>query len=207
MAKIGTWMKAGAAVLAVAAWTVGCETSTLNDEGTLSLEQLQGLASTNAVVAVNTDATSTGETPSTGTTTGGLWPAEITGPIHWLHTDVSGWPVTASLSASVGGTINMPYSKARVWPAVDGVNANPWVIVKWTDGRWYAATFEWLRFGQTSKPVGVLDGSRGDHIKKPPLSNWRPHSGERFGIMVSGLARDGTRNVLERSNVVMVTWP
>lgn len=136
------------------------------------------------------------------------WPAEITGPITWLHTDVSSWPVTASLTASVdGGWIKFPYSKSSVWPAVNGVNANPWVIVKWTDGRWYAATFEWLRFGQTSKPVGVLDGSRGDHIKKPPLSNWRPHSGERFGIMVSGLARDGTRNVLERSNVVMVTWP
>ncbi len=138
----------------------------------------------------------------------GAWPAEITGPITWLHTDVSSWPVTASLTASVGGGwINFPYSKARVWPAVNGVNANPWVIVKWTDGRWYAATFEWLRFGQASKPVGVLDGSMGDHIKKPPLSNWRPHSGERFGIMVSGLARDGNRNVLERSNVVMVTWP
>ena len=116
--------------------------------------------------------------------------------------------MTASLTASVdGGWIRFPYSKSTVWPAVNGVNANPWVIVKWTDGRWYAATFEWLRFGQTSKPVGVLDGSRGDHIKKPPLSGWRPHSGERFGIMVSGLARDGTRNVLERSNVVMVTWP
>ena len=137
-----------------------------------------------------------------------LWPAEITGPIKWLHTDVSSWPVTASLTANVArGWINFPYSKSRTWPAVNGVNANPWVIVKWTDGRWYAATFEWLRFGQTSKPVGVLDGSRGDHIKKPPLSSWRPHSGERFGIMVSGLARDGTRDVLERSNVVMVTWP
>lgn len=147
-------------------------------------------------------------TTNSNVSSNGLWPAEITGPIKWLHTDVSSWPVTASLTANVDrGWINFPYSKSRTWPAVNGVNANPWVIVKWTDGRWYAATFEWLRFGQTSKPVGVLDGSRGDHIKKPPLSNWRPHSGERFGIMVSGLARDGTRNVLERSNVVMVTWP
>ena len=147
-------------------------------------------------------------TTNGNTNTNGMWPAEITGPIKWLHTDVSSWPVTASLTASVdGGWIRFPYSKSTVWPAVNGVNANPWVIVKWTDGRWYAATFEWLRFGQTSKPVGVLDGSRGDHIKKPPLSGWRPHSGERFGIMVSGLARDGNRNVLERSNVVMVTWP
>ena len=206
MAKIGTWMKTGAAALAAAAWTMGCETSTLNDEGTLTLEQLQGLASTNAVAAANTNAASTGETPATGTTTNGLWPAEITGPVKFLHADVSGWPVTASLNASVGGTINLPYSKAKVWPAVDGVNANPWVIVN-MDGQWYAVTFEWLRHGQTSKPKGVLDGSMGDHIKVPPLNRWRPRSGERIGLMVSGLARTKMRNVQERSNVVMVTWP
>ena len=117
------------------------------------------------------------------------------------------WPVTASLNASVGSSINMPYSKSKTWPEVDGVNANPWVIVKWTDGKWYAATFEWLRFGQTSKPKGVLDGSKGDHIKKSPLSGWRPQSGERFGLMVSGLARTQLRNVKERTNVDMVTWP
>jgi hypothetical protein len=47
----------------------------------------------------------------------------------------------------------------------------------------------------------------GDHIKVPPLNRWRPRSGERFGIMVSGLARSTQRNVQERSNVSMVTWP
>ena len=206
MAKIGTWMKAGAMALAAAALTMGCETSTLNDEGTLTLEQLQGLASTNAVVAENANAPSTGDTPATGTTTNSLWHPEITGTVKLLHTDVSSWPVTASLHASVGGTINLPYSKAKVWPAVDGVNANPWVFVN-LDGQWYAATFEWLRQGQTSKPKGVLDGSMGDHIKVAPLSSWRPHSGERIGLMVSGLARTKMRNVQERSNVVMVTWP
>ena len=163
---------------------MGCETSTLNGEETLALEQRQGLASANAV---NPNAPAAGETLATGTTTAGLWPAEITGPIKWLHADVSGWPVTASLNASVGGTIHLPYSKAKVWPAVDGVNANPWVIVN-MDGQWYAATFEWLRHGQTSKPKGVLDGSMGDHIKVPPLNRWRPRSGERIGLMVSGLA-------------------
>ena len=221
--KYGKWMMAGWAALLVALFTFGCETSSVDNEGTVTLAQLQGLAPTNAPVEPGTTNSPTTDDPATddpatddpatepptdGTTTNSLWPAEITGTVRFLHTDVSRWPETASLHARVGGgTISMPYSKAKVWPAVDGVNANPWVIVKWTDGRWYAATFEWLRFGQTSKPVGVLDGSRGDHIKRPPLSNWRPHSGERFGIMVSGLARDGNRNVRERSNVVMVTWP
>ena len=186
----------------------------MENEGTVTLAQLQGqtvpateapATETPATEAPATETPAT-ESPSTGTPTEGGWPAEITGSIKWLHTDVSSWPVTASLSASVGGTINMPYSKARVWPAVDGVNANPWVIVN-MNGQWYAATFEWFRFGQTSKPKGVLDGSMGDHIKVSPLNRWRPRSGERFGLMVSGLARTKMRNVKERSNVVMVTWP
>ena len=206
MAKIGTWMKAGAAALAAAAWMAGCETSTLNDEGTLSLEQLQGLASTNAVVAENANAPSTGDTPATGTTTNSLWHPEITGTVKLLHTDVSSWPETASLHASVSGSgnVSIPYSKANVWPGVDGVNANPWVFVN-LGGQWYAATWEYLRVGQTSKSMGGK--SWGGHIKVSPLSSWEPSSGERFGLMVSGLVRGGLSNVKERSNVSMVTWP
>lgn len=140
------------------------------------------------------------------------FPLEIDGPITWLHTDVSGWAETSTLTANISnGKINFPHSKANVWPPGYThdlyLYGNPWVIVKWRDGKWYAATFEWLRPGQTAKPVGVLDGSKGDHIKRSPLSGWRPRKGERFGIMVSGLARGGARNVEERTNVSMVTWP
>ena len=220
--KYGKWMMAGWAALLVALFTFGCETSSVDNEGTVTLAQLQGLAPTNAPVEPGTTNSPTTDDPATddpatddpatepptdGTTTNSLWPAEITGTVRFLHTDVSRWPETASLHARVGGgTISMPYSKAKVWPAVDGVNANPWVFVN-LNGQWYAATFEWLRQGQTSKPKGVLDGSMGDHIKASPLSGWTPHSGERIGIMVSGLARTKMRNVEERSNVSMVTWP
>ena len=220
--KFGSWMQMGGVALAAALFAVGCETSSVDNEGTVTLAQLQGLASTNAPAdpgptnpaptdptPTNPDPTDPTPTnpPTDGTTTNGLWPSEITGTVKFLHTDVPSWPVTASLHASVGGgTINMPYSKAKVWPAVDGVNANPWVFVN-MNGQWYAATFEWLRAGQTSKPGGVLDGSKGDHIKVSPLNGWRPRSGERLGLMVSGLARTKMRNVQERSNVSMVTWP
>lgn len=135
------------------------------------------------------------------------FPSEIDGPVTFLHHDVSRWPVTAKMTASVSkGQIVCNYDKARVWPELNGVNANPWVIAKF-NGKWYAATYEWYRFGQTSKPVGVLDGSKGDHIKVSPLNKWRPKSGERIGLMVSGLARSAARNAQERSPVVMVTWP
>lgn len=100
----------------------------------------------------------------------------------------------------------MKYNKANVWPVRGDVVANCWAIVN-INGTWYAGTFEYLRPGQTSKPTAVLDGSKGDHFKKAPLSSWRPQSGERFGLMVSGLCRSSARNVSERSNICMVTWP
>ena len=205
-------MKIGAALLVATALLAGCETGSEDNEGTVTLGELQGqtpdVPNTNTNVAPTPDPDDPNPNPDPGTNApSGDWPSEITGTIKWLHTDVSSWPVTASLTASVGGsTINFPYSKANVWPAVDGVNANCWVFVK-LNGQWYAATFEWLRRGQTAKPKGVLDGSMGDHIKVSPLSSWDPHSGERIGIMVSGLARTQLRNVRERSNVYMVTWP
>jgi hypothetical protein len=189
------WARALALVLAAALWA-GCESwnreSSSGDGGGGSAGGGGGSAG--------------GGGGSSGGGGGGGSDA-ITGPITWLHTDVSSWPVTTSLSASVaGGTISMPYDKARAWPAVGGLNANPWVIVNY-GGQWYAATFEYFRHGQTSKPVGVLNGALGDHIKVPPLNRWRPRSGERIGLMVSGLARAQQRNVRERSNIVMVTWP
>ena len=144
---------------------------------------------------------------ATGSSASSGGPIDL-GSVRWLNTDVSGWAQTASLSASVsGGSINLKYSKSKSWPSVSvlgaSVNANPWVFVN-RDGTWYAATFEWLRPGQTSKPVGTVSGS---HIKKSPLNNFHPQSGEVYGFMVSGLARTKVRNVQERSNVVMVRWP
>lgn len=139
------------------------------------------------------------------------WPAELA-EVAWLHACVRDWPQTAKMSASIsGGQIQFPYDKATAWPvATSGTgkdtNANVWAIAK-VGGRWQAGTWEWLRKGQTSKPVGCLDGSKGDHFKVKPLSTWRPKSGERFYILVSGHARTAGRTVKERSNVSEVVWP
>ena len=131
------------------------------------------------------------------------------GSVRWLHTNVSGWPETATLrSVSIrGGSITLNYNKANSWPGVShagaNVNANPWIFVN-RGGTWYGATWEWLRVGQTTKSVSSVHGS---HIKRAPLNNFVPQSGETYGFMVSGLARDKKRNVQERSNVVMLRWP
>lgn len=176
----------------------GCEIShdSSSDDGTYFSES--GNASEPA-------ASSDGSTPAPVTEA----PADAgdvdLGNTTWLHTDVSGWAVTSSLSVSIsGGTINLKYDKANVWPEVDGVNANPWIFV-YRDGRWYAATWEWLRGGQTSKPTAVVNGA---HIKRSPLNDFKPVSGETYGFMVSGLARDKSkRNVSERTPIVMRRWP
>lgn len=224
MRRIEIMMKTAWIALLATALLTGCETGTMDNQGTVSLNQLQGIpeptpepetppaeqGNTNSQTQTNSPSGggstgSTSTTPDGGTVSNEGFPAEIDTPIKWLHTDVSRWPVTADISVSVsGGKVNFPYSKSRSWPAVDGVNANPWVFAK-KDGQWYAATFEWLRFGQTAKPTYTV---RGDHVKVAPLNgSWAPRSGERIGIMVSGLARHKQRNVQERSRVVMITWP
>lgn len=142
------------------------------------------------------------------------WPAELSSVV-WLHANVRDWPATATISraAVAGGEIRFDYDKANIWPVAasgvgKGTNANVWAIVK-IDGTWYAGTFEWLRKGQASKPVNVLDrsGGKGDHFKVSPLSTWIPRSGERFYVMVSGHARAAGRTVKERSQPKELTWP
>ncbi len=135
--------------------------------------------------------------------------------VTWLHTDVSGWPVTSNLKVSTAnGVIHLDFDKTNSWPGVEinhtsgtrkiQVNANPWVFVC-RDGKWYGATWEWLAVGNTRKNMTSVAG---DHIKQPPLQNWRPRSGEAVYFMVSSLARFGNiRNVQERTPPVRFVWP
>ncbi len=132
--------------------------------------------------------------------------------VIWLHHDVSGWEETATLSSvhfGAGSTICMDYDKADVWEGVNTVgayvNANPWIFIQ-RDGQWYAATWEWMRVGQTCKNQSAVAG---DHIKREPFESedWTPEPGEWYGFMLSGLARSPARNHEERSNVVMFQWP
>lgn len=137
----------------------------------------------------------------------------------WLgHPDISGWKKTATLNFRRAGTAYFfDYDKRTVWPGrgksgADGkdVNANAWIIVEAVpgSGQFYAVTFEWL------KPGGCLPKKLnamplGTYIKRSPTfpSNWHPKPGQRYGVMVSGLARfPGDRTVLERSNVVWEQW-
>ena len=138
-------------------------------------------------------------------------PPPVLSQVVWLHHDVSQWSVTATLSpvTFTSNQICLPYDKADVWPVDPSqVVANPWIFIYHRqEQRWYGATWEWLRPGQTCK---FLHAVAGDHIKQPPFdaaSGWVPTSGEVYYFMVSGLARLSERNVMERSNLVRVVWP
>jgi hypothetical protein len=129
----------------------------------------------------------------------------------WLDANISGWPVTAKLNAYISGVdLVLSNTKQNLWP--DGpdargggaVNANAWVIVK-RDGKWYAATWEYLRTGQHWKRAAWLKAGDG-HIPHRVMDGWVPQKGERIGHMVSTLARGPYRTIDERSNVDWMVW-
>lgn len=156
-----------------------------------------------------------GNAGTAGSGGGSVYPPALDlGDVTWLHTDVSGWPVTVNLSSVTfdGGQICLHHDIAsKNWPIgnISGTDvvANPWVFI-YHDDRWYGATWEWLRPpGQTCKNMSSVAG---DHIKVAPFdaaSGWTPQSGETLYFMVSGLARLGLSNVQERSEPVKVVWP
>ena len=125
--------------------------------------------------------------------------------VRWLHTDVSDWRITSRITdVDISSSkICIEHTKAGDWPG-STVEGNPWIFAK-IDGRWYAATYEWLKSGQICK--GITRDNIGPHTKKEPIESWKPKSGELVGFMISGLARSSDRNVKERSQVVMIRWP
>lgn len=144
--------------------------------------------------------------------------------VVWFDDNISGWPITDELTVSFpnGRDIEFRHSQRTGWMPHRNlgedssgndviVNANTWVFAE-VDGVWYGGTFEYLRPGQTIKRQDAVDGA---HVKAAPLNddgttNWRPQSGDEVYFMVSGLVRrflPVERNVMERTNVVRVTWP
>ena len=142
--------------------------------------------------------------------------------VRWLHTNVSGWPQTSTITdirirdVPAGG-ICIEHTQSGSWPGVDsrlGVElaGNAWVFGN-IGGVWYGATYDWLRPGQICKFTVQGKHDRpavelGPHTKQPPLAGWVPRTGERVGFMVSTLARFGPEgDRQERSDIVVVTWP
>jgi hypothetical protein len=141
--------------------------------------------------------------------------------IRWLHTDVSGWDVTSTVT---GAHINYNelcvfHTMAGKWPKVYGIfpeepeapmEGNLWIIAR-VEGHWYAATFDYLRPGGECKYDGYAPGDEGpgpSTFDADPLASWVPRSGEPVYMFVSTVARHEPLGPLnERSNYVRLTWP
>lgn len=128
--------------------------------------------------------------------------------ITWLGVDVSSWKKTYDLTVKLRGN-NIVYDQegtSKWTPKQEAgvmATANPWIIAK-INGKWYAATHEWMRVNQREKGKRSVHG---DHIKRREFGpDWTPTDGEEYGFMVSGLCRGTTRNVSERTPIVLMVW-
>lgn len=137
--------------------------------------------------------------------------------VTWLHRSPAAWPVTAELLGweTDGTTHRVRYRYPQEWRPDGRVAGNVWAIVR-IDGRWYAATFEWL--------LAVAPGATGEFARKleyrdpavpllqseaSPVDRWRPRHGEELGIVISTIARAPVPGSwpVGRSAVRLVRWP
>ena len=189
-------------------WPFDCDSSSSGVETTPS--PVVATATTSPETETETENSGTVATVTTGTTATDFDLSRAT----FLHTDVSGWAQTTTLSVELSASqICLNYDKTNSWPSVAidhtsgtrkiNVNANPWVFVN-RGGQWYGGTFEWLVVGNQCRSKSTVNG---DHIKRAPLTNWAPSVGEELYFMMAGLSRFGTiSNVQERSQPVKVIW-
>ncbi len=83
------------------------------------------------------------------------------GKVVWLHTNVSSWARTSTITGVdiTRDQICVYHTKAGQWPRTEfgdedpiEVEGNVWIFA-YVNGKWYAATYDWLRPGQECKNV------------------------------------------------------
>ena len=181
-----------------------------------SSKSSSGVVDDSSNTTATTTSTSTSTTTDTTSSTSSTPSNFDLSSVKWLHTNVSGWPVTSSLRVSISnGNICFSFADASIWPTTTirhtsgtrdiEVNANPWVFA-YESGQWIGGTFEWMTPTGTCKPTYTVAG---DHVKRAPLNGtWAPSSGDTLYFMVSALARfPSITNTQARTDVVKVTWP
>jgi len=134
------------------------------------------------------------------------------GQVTWLHRNVSTWAVTSTVTnvSVTRDTVCVDHTKAGNLPTSGfgdiEVEGNVWIFAN-INGRWYGATWDWLRVGQTCKSITADEFGR-DQIRISPMdASWAPRAGDTIGFMISTRARDSVEAGEERTNVVLVTWP
>lgn len=126
--------------------------------------------------------------------------------------DVGAWEITSTiLSADITAErIRIVRSPSDNWPpnSSSKPSVGNWWIIGYlkSDGRWHAATIDWLGVGRTEMKTPKWDGN-GDLNSE--LEDWRPVSGETAYLMQSTHARAGIEIAgnKQRTNIVKVTMP
>ena len=131
--------------------------------------------------------------------------------VTWLGVNVGEWEKKYTLSVKVEGSrIIYDQQGTTDWdPKPEAgrpdMTGNPWIITDEFNGKWVAATHEWMTKGQKVKGKRSVHG---DHIKRREFgSDWTPTVGRKYGFMVSGLCRGSQRNQSERTQIILYTWP
>ncbi len=171
---------------------------------------------TNGILTTAWSQSAVFRTPSSGGGGGGGAGDELNlSEVNWLHTNVSNWAVTSNvINVTVTShQVCVYHTAAGRWPTStsvfgDGaaIEGNVWIFA-FVNGRWHAATWDWLRPNQQCKSVTAREFGE-DQIRISPLdSSWTPRRGDTVGFMMSTIARSSERAGEQRSNVVLVTWP
>ena len=136
--------------------------------------------------------------------------------VRYLHRDISGWEVVSRITRiDVSGHRICVYhtGAGRLGRSRFGnpgeqidVEGNIWVFAQF-GGRWYGATWDWLRIGQQCKNEST-SALGPEQIRRAPMDHtWRPRTGDRLCFAMSSRARDGVEAGRRRSNIACRTIP
>jgi hypothetical protein len=127
--------------------------------------------------------------------------------VTFLHRDISRWPVTSTITnvRITSGEICVDHTGAGRFPTSTfgtiQVEGNVWILAQF-GGRWYAATYDWLRIGQTCKTMTARELGV-DQIRIAPMdASWPgPRSGRDRGLhgqLAGARRRAGRRGTHQR---------
>ena len=136
--------------------------------------------------------------------------------VRYLHRDISGWEVVSRITRiDVSGHRICVYhtgagrlGRSRLGNPGEqiDVEGNVWVFAQF-GGRWYGATWDWLRIGQQCKNEST-SALGPEQIRRAPMDHtWRPRTGDRLCFAMSSRARDGVEAGRRRSNIACRTIP
>jgi hypothetical protein len=132
--------------------------------------------------------------------------------VTYLHRNIANWEqISVVTDIRIGASeICVFHTKAGQFPtSIYGdisIEGNVWVFAP-IGGKWYGATWDWLRPGQVCK--GENTNQLGvDQIRIPPMDGgWRPPSGSPICFAISARARDDVQAGEVRTNIKCTTVP